>query len=70
MERLGGENIPEDLTTYVTIYFKYALITSVDVEKRFSQYKNQFKLIFYLLSVYWQTMNERINPNTFKSFIF
>lgn len=34
-----GEDIPEDLTTDEMIYFKYASITSVDVEQSFSSYK-------------------------------
>jgi len=35
-----GEDIPEDLTTDDMTYFKYAPITSVDVERSFSSYKN------------------------------
>lgn len=35
-----GENIPETLTIYGMVYFKYALITFVDVGKSFLQYKN------------------------------
>ncbi|KAL4119186.1 hypothetical protein QTP88_012031 [Uroleucon formosanum] len=35
-----GEDIPEDLTTDDMTYFKYASITSVDVERSFSSYNN------------------------------
>lgn len=34
-----GKGIPEDLTTYGIVYFKYAPITYVKVERSFSSYK-------------------------------
>lgn len=43
---LDGENttsrdgIPEDLTLNDMVHFKYAPVTSVDVERSFSSYKN------------------------------
>jgi hypothetical protein len=34
------EDIPEDLTSNDLLYYEYAPITSVDVERSFSHYKN------------------------------
>jgi len=34
------DELPEDLTENDLIYFKYAPITSADVERSFSRYKN------------------------------
>lgn len=34
------EGIPEDLTNNYLLHYKYASITSVDVERSFSRYKN------------------------------
>lgn len=39
-EQTSTEGLPEDLTSQDMVYFKYAPITSVDVERSFSAYKN------------------------------
>lgn len=39
-DKIGANKLPEDLSIQESIYFKYAPITSVDVERSFSIYKN------------------------------
>jgi hypothetical protein len=39
-DEIGANKLPEDLSIQESIYFKYAAITSVDVERSFSIYKN------------------------------
>lgn len=41
-EKISMGSLPEDFSSYDLVYFKYALISSVDVEQIFSVYKNMF----------------------------
>lgn len=39
-EEMTVDNLPENFSCYSLLYFKYAPISSVDVERSFSVYKN------------------------------